>query len=169
MPSYAVTEHPAPLRADLPPRPSRRTIARVVALGVVVAAVVGVVETRSTDVPLPPATATAEEVVRAYLAAVDAGDGATAQALVAPAHAAQVEAYEDSWYDDVIAITDLRVEPAYLETPPGQRPEEAWVRVYFDLRERPRFWRTKDDEVWGYQLTRTGPGERWLITGEGKA
>ncbi|HVF06704.1 MAG TPA: hypothetical protein VNA20_17840 [Frankiaceae bacterium] len=161
------TERPAAARAVLDP-PSRRSAIRALAIGLVVAAAIGVTETRRIDVPLPPSTATPDEVVRAYIAAIDAGDIPTAKALVTPEHAAQVEAYEDSWYDTVISITDLRVEPPRLETPPGVTPQLMWVRVYFDMRERPRFWQKKDDQIWGYQLVRNGPDDRWLIRGEGK-
>lgn len=154
---------PAPLSVTFR-APSRRSVVVALTVGLVVAVTIGVTETRRVDVAPPPVTASAEDVVRAHLAALDAGDLDTAVALVHPAHAAHAR----QWYDDVISIRDVRVEPARLETPPGAYPEQAWVRVYFDKRERPRFWRLRNDDIWGYLVARAAPGERWVITGEGK-
>lgn len=80
---------PAPTRR-------RRRVGWWVTLAVTaVVVVVGVAQIfplpRTADIAVPPADATAEEVVRAYLEAVDAHDCGTALELTAPSFAATTE------------------------------------------------------------------------------
>ncbi len=81
------------MSADAVPAPARRRrrLGRRLPLAFVVAVVVfGVAQTvplpRTADVAVPPADATAEDVVRAYLEAIDAHDCGTAQELSAPSY-----------------------------------------------------------------------------------
>ncbi|MGF0115327.1 hypothetical protein ACQFYA_03235 [Promicromonospora sp. Marseille-Q5078] len=78
-----------------PPRRRRRVGWWVTVAVVAVVAVTGVVQIfplpRTADVAAPPADATAEEVVRAYLTAVDAHDCNTAQELTTPSFAPTTE------------------------------------------------------------------------------
>ena len=164
MPAEIVSERPIAPPAWVPDPPSRRTTIRAIAVGIVLIAAIGVAETRRTTVAVPPVTASPEDVVRAYVAAVDAGDRDAQRALSTAEH----DAFVAQFHEDVISIRDLHVKPAVIESAPGVRPKVAWVGVRFDVRRRPRFWRLRDDDIWGYQLVRTAPGERWLITGEGK-
>ena len=122
-------------------------------------------------VAAPPAGATAEEVVRAYVAALDARDVETARSLVTPHHAAQVERSEDSWYRNVVSITDLRVRPPVAQTGRGSQAEGyrevVFVPVTFDLRQRKQQSLPDGETPWGYLLARNAPSERWVIVDEG--
>lgn len=155
---------PAPLSVSVR-RPSRRAVLTTLVVAFAVAAAVFVSEARRVDVPMPAVTASPEEVVRSFVRAVDAGDLATAQALSTPEHAS----YVAEFHQDVISIRDLRIRTTFVDTPAGGRPEVVFVGVVIDVRERPRFWRVRNDDIWGYQLTRAAPGERWLVSSEGPA
>lgn len=163
MPAEMLSERPVAPPAWVP-QPSRRAVVRAALVGVVLLLAIGAYEARRADVPVPPVTASPEEVVRAYVAAIDAGDRGTQRALSTPEH----DAFVAEFHEDVISVRDLRVRPTIIESAPGRWPQVAWIGVRYDLRKNPRFWRVRHDQIWGYQLVRRAPGERWLVDGEGK-
>lgn len=86
------------MSAESAPAPARRRrrIGRWLPLAFVVAVIAfGVAQIlplpRTADVAAPPADATAEDVVRAYLEAIDAHDCGTAQELSAPSYTSTTE------------------------------------------------------------------------------
>ncbi|GAA1719111.1 hypothetical protein GCM10009809_13680 [Isoptericola hypogeus] len=133
----------------------------------VVVALTGVMQMvprwQTADVPLPSADATPEDVVRAYLQAIDVHDCDTAQDLTAPAFASTTETM---CHDAAsLEITDLTPLPAFSS------PLGAAVSAGFDVD-----WRLLTDDrsipeggfTWTYYLTRAGgTHDRWLIDDAG--
>jgi hypothetical protein len=114
---------------------------------------------RERDVALPDAAATPDAVVAAYVAALDAHDCETADALWAgPGPAA-------SWCEDLASITLLST-----ATHRGAR-NWATVGVGLDVDWR---WLKADGSMdegsvtWGYTLRRDGQGRPWRILKEGQ-
>jgi hypothetical protein len=110
------------------------------------------------DVPVPPGNAGPDDVVRAYVRALDAHDGATARALSTSDHRAVTR----SWLADTSGMKALSVSAPVTE---GSRVQ---VAVVFDLHQH---WWTDDPSMrpghhtWNYILVhREG---RWLIQDEG--
>lgn len=122
------------------------------------------------EVAVPGDDATAEEVVAAYLDALDAGDCDTAVAL------REVGTSQDStWCADVASLSSSEIDPPRSEDPAWSgRPatdEVVSVPVRFDL--TMRRWRgdgslADGPMAWGYQLTRPEGDGPWRIFGEGK-
>ncbi|MFD6176971.1 MULTISPECIES: hypothetical protein [unclassified Isoptericola] len=143
-----------------PPRRRPRVGWWVTLAVVAVVVVTGVAQifplARTADVAVPPPDATAEDVVRAYLTALDAHDCATAQALTAPEFATTTE----SMCHDVssLEITDL------------ETVGTGAVNAGFDVD-----WRFFADDTsipeggfgWTYYLTRDPEGWRIEDAGNG--
>jgi hypothetical protein len=110
------------------------------------------------DVPVPPAGAGPGDVVRAYMRALDAHDGATARALSAPGH----RGVTGTWLAATCGMKALEVSAPIAEGSGVQ------VAVAFDLHQH---WWTDDPSVrpgrhdWSYLLVRQQG--RWLIQDEG--
>ncbi len=124
----------------------------------------------SDDVDMPGDNATPEQVVGAYLSALDAHDCETATAL-------RTEGSRDTaatWCSNVARMADHRVVSSYAESPEYSghtTPAEVVnVRVTFDLG-----WRMFHDDGsmeeghtdWGYLVVRGSPTSPWRIFGEG--
>jgi hypothetical protein len=124
------------------------------------------------DVPSPPADASPEQVVRAYLEALNAHDCATAEEVMAEGS----ESVADDWCRDLAHLTHIRVgqnsveNPQWLGFPRGTDEEFVSVPVSFDLD-----WRllhsdgtmSQGPTSWGYVLFRDGPDHPWLIFDQG--
>lgn len=123
---------------------------------VTVVAVVGMAQLyplpRTADVLSPPADATAEEVVRAYLEAIDAHDCDTAQDLTAPSFAAVTE----SMCHDAASLTTTELQTVgtgavhasfdidrRLFAEDVSVPEDGWGWTYY-LTRGPEGWRVSD-------------------------
>jgi hypothetical protein len=124
------------------------------------------------DVVMPPVGAGPVDVVRAYVAALDAGDIETVKALSTAEHVARTDASEDSWYRNVVSITDVRISAPISETGEGTKgeglSEVVFVPVRFILKQRHDDGSMPDGEtVWGYRLGRASAAERWLVLDEG--
>lgn len=119
------------------------------------------------SVELPPVAAGPEAVVRAYVDALDARDVNAARALLTAAHAASVEEAEDSWFTNVDSITNLEITAPVRVEPSRTFPQHAAVYVEFDLSQEQEISLEDGRLTWGYFLTRTSDGERWLIDNEG--
>jgi hypothetical protein len=122
------------------------------------------------DVGVPPSDASPEQVVTAYLDALNAHDCDTAQALMT----ADAEDSAKSWCEDVASLTNVDVHDHFTERPEDSghtAPDEvANVPVGFDLN-----WRLFHSDgsmeegatAWGYLLVRSTPDSPWRIFDEG--
>lgn len=125
---------------------------------------------QTSDVARPALDATPEQVVTAYLDALDAHDCDTAEAMM-------TESAEDSatsWCKDVASLTDVVVGAHFAERPRDSghsAPEEvANVPVDFNLRWRPFHNDGSMNEgatTWGYLLVRDSPASPWRIFDQG--
>jgi hypothetical protein len=77
------------------------------------------------DVPMPSATAGPGDVVRAYMRALDAHDGATAWALSTSSH----RAVTGSWLADTSGMKALKVSAPIAEGSEVQVPVACWAKV----------------------------------------
>ncbi len=122
------------------------------------------------DVAVPPGDATPEQVVAAYLDALNAHDCDTAEALTTAGAGDQAT----SWCEDVARLTDLDVGDHHLEPPEhsgrSALDEVANVPVTFDLS-----WRLLHDDgsmdegatTWSYLLVRDADSSPWRIVDQG--
>jgi hypothetical protein len=122
-------------------------------------------------VAVPPADASAQDVVRAYVAAVNAHDLDTAKRLLTPRWAATVAKQNDGWFTNLVSITDLTVaDPMPQAAADSSRldyRDVTYVPVEFTLRQRNQDSMPDGHTVWGFTLARNSATERWLIDNEG--
>lgn len=153
---------------------SRRFIALIV--GVVVLIVVGVLAylllppRQSDDIAVPANNASPEQVVTAYLDALNAHDCDTAEAVMT----SDAQDSAKSWCEDVASLTDVDVRNHLTEHPKysgHSAPDEvANVPVTFDLNWRPFHNDGSMEEgstTWGYLLLRDSPSSPWRIFDQG--
>ncbi len=117
------------------------------------------------DRELPVEGATAEEVVAAFVDAVDHRDARAVEALASPEHAALVE---DTWFG--IDISDLDVGDSVPRSPVGSSAQDFDLAVYVpvDLTIADSDVSLPDGRTaWGYLLARNGLQDRWLVVGHG--
>lgn len=110
--------------------------------------------------PTPPDDATPEQVVRAYVDAVQAGDCDAARALV--------EDEGQSWCGNVditaMTVTSTTQERKATETGDGPMIQRVWV----DLTTSGGDGSLPDgDQMWSYLLERTGSNGAWRIYDQG--
>lgn len=124
------------------------------------------------DIALPPTGATPEQVVTAYLDALNAHDCDTAATLMAPG----AEGDARRWCKDVSSLKDAEIVKPFNERPQdvgyaaGSHVEVVDLGVAFDLR-----WRAfhhdpslSDGETdWGYTLMRADSSAPWRIVDQG--
>lgn len=126
---------------------------------------------RQTDeVAVPADDATPEQVVRAYVAALNAHDCETAEAVSAE----EFDETAASWCHRVSALGSLEVGEPSSERPewsglPADR-KVMGVPVTFDLDWRP--WRgdgsmPEEETTWGFRLVRSSDTEPWRIFSQG--
>lgn len=125
---------------------------------------------RTGDVPVTGHDASPEQVVSAYLDALNEHDCGTAEALVV--HGAEGSAR--SWCESVASLEDIQIHEHVAEPPESSghsAPDEvANVRVRFDLA-----WRPFSDDgsmeegatAWTYLLVRASPSAPWRIFDQG--
>ena len=126
--------------------------------------------TPSTVAP-PPASASPQTVVRAWIDAVNAGDEAAGRVLSTPVFAdADRDAGDAGWFANVLRISDLQVgEPVPVT---GLASNERFAQVVavpvaFVL-EQKRERSFRDGPVqWGFVLVRDRDGQRWRINEQG--
>jgi hypothetical protein len=117
---------------------------------------------RTANIDVPPDSATPEQVVRAYVTALNAHDCGTARDLTVP----EEWSYSDGWCDDVASLENFDIVGSVSPTP--DRVES--VGVTFDLD-----WRFLHGDgsmpegrtAWGYELQRTSADAPWRIVGQG--
>ncbi len=122
---------------------------------------------KTRDVPIAPADASPEHVVRSHLDALDAHDCGAAASLMTR------RARSGSWCGDVAGVTDIQVTGRHPkrqhDPPPGSR-QTVTIDVTFGLSWRPFH---SDDSLgegpteWGYSLVRSSPHDPWRISDQG--
>lgn len=126
----------------------------------------GILNVPTQHVAMPPANASPEEVVRVYLAAQNAGDVGTMNAMVVDDHMRHSRS-AGRW-----VVTDIDISPAMAEGLQGTRAEGWTQAVHVDVS---FFTRRAPDitiqqgvrQPWGYLLVRNTDSERWRIIDQG--
>ena len=121
---------------------------------------------QTSDVPVPPDAATPVQVVRAYLAALNAHDCDTAKAL-STAEARELTA---SWCHDVSHLGNVHLEQPRSPGPARSGSQGVEVIADFDLD-----WRlfhndrsmSEGGTTWGYSLRRSSPTAPWRVYDQG--
>lgn len=128
----------------------------------------GLVVRQEGQVAVPPVGAGPRQVVKAFVAALDAHDCATARKLFVDRRPA------DQWCGDVLSLKRLRMRTPFAEKPQwsGHRSDQEVmdVGVTFDLR-----WRLFHNDgsmeegptTWGYTLVRDSARQPWRIADQG--
>jgi hypothetical protein len=126
---------------------------------------------QSTDVTVPAQQATPEEVVTAYLAALNAHD---CNAAVSMTTTENSKDSTRSWCRDVASLAGVAVGKHFVERPAWSghsgSVEVANVPVEFNLKWRPLHSDGSMDEgatTWGYLLARTSADAPWRIVDQG--
>lgn len=110
---------------------------------------------------LPPSNASPEDVVRAYIGALNRHEEATVAALRAK-DANQLE----PWYvENIVSITHLKIDPTFVSG--TENAQTATVGVHYYLRQIQVDAQQNGDTVWGYTLVREGGSQPWRIQEEG--
>jgi hypothetical protein len=115
-------------------------------------------------------SASPQRVVAAYVAALDAHDIPTARALLTPAHARVVEGEGDSWFRNVVSITNLHMNRPYNDAYDARQRHYRFgvsIGVQFVLQQHRAMSMPNGPTVWGYILVRNSRRQRWLIADEG--
>ncbi|MDX6204448.1 MAG: hypothetical protein QOF39_505 [Frankiales bacterium] len=121
----------------------------------------------------PAGGASPQDVVRAYLAALNAHDVATATRLLTAEHAHLVASEVDSWFTNVRSITAVEVGYSVPESGAGSGSLGAGyahvVRVgaTFNLHQKDASSMQNGRTDWGYLLVRNADTQPWLIADEG--
>ncbi|WP_066074244.1 hypothetical protein [Frankia sp. EI5c] len=123
-------------------------------------------------VSLPAAAASPAEVVSAYVRALNQHDIDTARQFHSAQHAATVGAELDSWFRNVISITDLNIGQSITRNgdqgslAAGYR-QVVHVPVNFTLLQEVPESLPNGHVIWGYLLARDSGDQPWLIIDEG--
>jgi len=152
---------------------SRALFAPLVALALGIALTAGCQEgatpTTSTAVP-PPASASPEMVVRAWIDAVNAGDEAAGRVLSTPVFADADRDAEGGWFANTLSIRDLQVGapvPARGLQSNRDFAHVVVVPVAFLLEQKKELSFRNGPVQWGFVLVRDASGERWRINEQG--
>ncbi len=113
---------------------------------------------------LPDASASAEQVVQAFVAAVDDRDVAAVEAMASAEHADLVR---DTWFG--MDLRALDVGGSGPRSTAGSEAEGYGHAVYVpvDLMVSGGDISLDGRTAWGYLLARDGPDERWLVVDHG--
>ncbi|GAB3862336.1 hypothetical protein GCM10028801_27710 [Nocardioides maradonensis] len=152
---------------------------RILVLGAVLVAVVAVgagalalsLRTTTGQVAMPPDAATPQAVVKAYLAAMNAHDCNTAEALSTGNGVQETHL----WCDDVGSLGNISVRSALREKP-GWSGQPASAEVMNVPTEFDLDWRAFHDDgslpegrtPWSYLLVRRSPDQPWRIFDQGQ-
>jgi len=121
--------------------------------------------------PLPPVDASPEDVVRAYVAALNAVDTDAVRALSTPEKFQRDERAEGSWLRKSPRITKLQLGPTRPESGEGTSAAGlrfvVFITAEFDLGRHDAATESGGPTVWGYLLGRNSTAERWLVVDEG--
>lgn len=119
----------------------------------------------------PPASASPQTVVRAWIAAVVAGDEGAGRALSTPVFAdADRSAGAAGWFANVLTISDLQVgapAPVHGLASNADFAQVVVVPVAFQLEQKKEFAFRDGAVQWGFVLVRDRAGQRWRINEQG--
>ncbi|MBO2447155.1 DUF4829 domain-containing protein [Actinomadura barringtoniae] len=122
------------------------------------------------DVPSPPPSASADQVVRSYLDAVVAHDRRTVRDLSLPKYYETQESAADSPFCNWKSLTNLKVDaPVADHYERGGYSQAVRVWVNFDLHQKDEVSMRNGNTPWSYLLVRNADSERWRVAGEGVA
>jgi hypothetical protein len=120
------------------------------------------------SVPVPPASASPDLVVKTYLAAVIARDLDTVRAISSPEYFEVDRNAPDSPICNWISIKDISVSTPVPDTyEPGGYKDVNRVLVEFVVQQREEITWENGRVVWGYLLGRNSVAERWRIISAG--
>jgi hypothetical protein len=120
-----------------------------------------------------PGNASAAEVVRAYVAALNQHDVALASSMLTAQHLHTVKSEADSWFTNVKTITAVRIGTPVTEPTGGGGDlasgyrEAVRVPVTFTLQQKHAESMPNGVSDWGYLLVRNTDAQRWEIADEG--
>ncbi|ROS74339.1 hypothetical protein [Cellulomonas sp. PhB143] len=149
-------------RRVAPPRATRAVALRLAGVGVIVAGALWWHAATHEDVPLPPEGASPEEVVGAYVAAINGRDRETLRALSTPATAEQSEVWVGTRIDDLTFL------PRDDAASPGPEETSADVPVTFVIRHGDASMTEGETTGWTYLLVRDAATGRWLVQDQGQ-
>jgi hypothetical protein len=113
----------------------------------------------------------AQHVVSAYLAALDAHDIARAKTYLTPAHAAEVAGETDSWFINTKSITNIVIgcdtPRDAVGGPASSYSQVVQVGVQFTLEQYHAESMSNGPNDWSYILVRNSDRDPWLIEDEG--
>lgn len=123
-------------------------------------------------VGIPPVGASPQEVVTAYIAAINAHDEETGRRLSTPRFARQQEGVQDNQFRNVVEISKLQVGTPvpngdHESTDGGRYQDAVYVPVTFTLRQREVVSMPDGHTSWGYILVRAAADQPWRINGHG--
>lgn len=118
---------------------------------------------------IPPAGASPQEVVTAYVKAINTGDKSAGRALSTPSY--RMEDVTDSWFNGA-RITNLKIEPPAPggeERDGADRPykETKYIAVHFDLHQREEISMLNGPTVWSWTVVRNSSDQPWRINNGG--
>jgi Domain of unknown function (DUF4829) len=129
-------------------------------------------EGSKSQVSIPPVGASPQEVVTAYIAAINAHDEEAGRKLSTPHFAQQQDHVQDNQFTNVVEISKLQVGTPTRngghESADGRRYQDAvYVPVTFTLKQREVVSMLDGHTSWGYVLVRTGADQPWRINDHG--
>jgi hypothetical protein len=121
----------------------------------------------------PPGNASAADVVRAYVAALNRHDVGVAASMLTAEHLHTVRSEVDGWFTNIKTITAVRVGTAVVENTGGGGDLAAGYRqamrvpVTFTLQQKHVESMPNGVSDWGYLLVRNTDAQPWRIADEG--
>ncbi|MBT2269693.1 hypothetical protein [Rhodococcus erythropolis] len=118
-----------------------------------------------------PRDASPTTVVHAFLDALNAHDVQAAKGLLSPEFEQRMESSADSWFTNIVSITNVEVGDPVSQVPGGNGmsgyQQGVQVVAHFDLEQRTVVSMHNGATSWGYMLARESDGDPWLIVSQG--
>ncbi|PBI97171.1 nuclear transport factor 2 family protein [Rhodococcus sp. P-2] len=147
-------------------------------VGCVVVALVATVSISACNATAPetgpssvPRDASPTTVVHAFLDALNAHDVEAAKRLLSPEFEQRFESSADSWFTNIVSITNIEVGDPVPQVPEGNGmsgyQQGVQVLTHFDLEQRTVVSMHNGATSWGYMLARESDTDPWLIVSQG--
>jgi hypothetical protein len=138
-------------------------------LGIVIAGATWWGTAPSAEIPVPPTSASPEQFVRSYLAAANAHDVDTMNALTEGGQAGGASRFRPTW-----TMRDVHISPATPDPWIGDSNTTYTDLVHVDvdlhiIRGHDLNFPDDSDTYWGYILARRSPTSPWRIVDQGVA
>lgn len=118
-----------------------------------------------------PRDASPTSIVRAFLESLNAHDVEAAKRLLSPEFEQRFESTVDSWFTNIVSITNIEVGDPLPQVPEGNGmsgyQQGVQVLTHFDLEQRTVVSMHNGATSWGYMLARESDGDPWLIVSQG--